>query len=107
MTYELAKQLKDAGYPLKYTLGAIAYDQEPPIDLCILPTLSELIEECGKDFISLERLREPDEDGCFWALADNDARAGETPEEAVALLWLALKERNENNKPIQKKTFIK
>lgn len=93
MNYELAKKLELAGYKFKTFIvdEYIGVDKED--GGWIKPTLSELIEACGKDFISLKRLREPDEDGCFWASADNDARAGETPEEAMALLWLALQER--------------
>lgn len=63
-----------------------------------LPTLSELIEACGDDFVSMNK--RPD----GWrAFADNEeftgfdtmmpvvSAVGSTPEEAVARLWLALK----------------
>lgn len=55
MTYDLAKQLKDAGFPQTKTDGTlknghyIAEGREP----CFDPTLSELIEACGDDFYSL------------------------------------------------------
>lgn len=109
MNYELAKKLKDAGFPQgdwgcqgKYWSN---YDggnslTEPGIidaseanfgfmeDLYRIPTLSELIEACGK---------------CNFILADVDTHwnasgysgstyhiiQAVTPEEAVANLWLA------------------
>ena len=48
MTYELAKQLKDAGFPFKESREA-----RPRI---ILPTLSELIAACGYGFQSLRHI---------------------------------------------------
>ena len=98
MDYELAKELKDAGFPqagkgkwigppdaLRWRSGNRVY----------VPTLSELIEACGDQFISLTK----DVTGWF-ALGDprNDysrqETVGLTPEEAVARLWLALNKRS-------------
>lgn len=98
MNIELAKKLKDAGFPQnhKYFMGEcekcgdiFELEQGTP---CI-PTLSELIETCGKGFKFLERLRKPDEEGSFWAESDNIGICGETPEEAVANLWLELNKK--------------
>ena len=87
MNYALAKELKDAGFP------------EPTHCDCSFsqlnggyyaPSLSELIEACGLKFGSLNRY------GDVWDAeppADDithGAWSGDTPEEAVARLWLAL-----------------
>ena len=94
ISYELAKKLKDAGFP-NY--------EEDWIDevgfVLIHPTLSELIEACGEDFGHLDRK----EDGTFiayptseklkerkmWMLCRGEA------EEAIANLWLELNKKNE------------
>ena len=103
MNYELAQKLKDAGFPLKKyedTLfanlsseGSSPYTFETEDGLYVYPTLEELIEACGRDFRFLERLREPDEEGSFWAESDNHGVAGSTPSEAVANLWLKLNKK--------------
>ena len=97
MTYELAKQLKDAGFPGSnswfdndgkyFTQGA---------DLVQI-TLSELIEACGLRFISLRQFV------AYWSAVGGrvDVRnskahwigQGQTPEEAVAKLWLELNKK--------------
>lgn len=92
MTYELAKQLKDAGFPQKEntywknergegTLGVYA------------PTLSELIEACGEEFYSI---RKQTLKYCAESVASDDRffqAKGSTPEEAVANLWLELNKK--------------
>jgi hypothetical protein len=91
MNYELAKELKDAGWPQdKLPVGG--YSREP----CYIPTLEELIEACGGKFHSLARA-----DKEWWAsellepFADKFPLrvGGSTPTEAVARLWLALNEK--------------
>ena len=58
-------------------------------DRVYVPTLEELIEACGMNFGSLDRLR----DG-WLASANYDQNCfAETPAEAVARLWLALQKR--------------
>ena len=126
ITYKLAKQLKDAGFPQKGTQGyynneadkicfttdnsttdtagvIIEYsDPEHKIIsktskayIVIVPTLSELIEACGEDFGALKRYTNA------WQARDFEAdcpergnigiiKTGDTPEEAVARLWLEL-----------------
>lgn len=82
MNYELAKKLKEAGFPHMRIY---------------FPTLSELISACGENF-SLEK-----EEGENWIahslidpssnphkFVDYISKTGPTPEEAVANLWLAL-----------------
>jgi hypothetical protein len=112
MTYELAKKLKDAGFPkesfkcfamtpdqIKESLdaGGYLYSSENVINA---PTLSELIEACGDGFENLKR------DGGEWFTNyiydrgeeyDDFAFSGDTcgtsPEEAVAKLWFGLNKK--------------
>jgi len=99
--YELAKELKDAGYLQSACGGGIfleedgpkLQDQYPSEQSAYVPTLSELIEECGEDFETLSRF-----EGKFYCyLPHKEAYAqqfeGDTPEEAVAKLWLALNKK--------------
>src|ERR1035441_10591975 len=65
MGYELAKQLKDAGFPQKGDYGfrplvyegtaqIVNYHRDVPLEHDVyIPTLSELIEACGKQFARL------------------------------------------------------
>jgi len=82
MNYELAKRLKDAGYPiLEVDLMAERY-----------PTLSELIEAC--DSVKNGFKLDYDHDEEWWEAGAYESGIfqgeGPTPEEAVAKLWLAL-----------------
>lgn len=105
MTYELAKQLKDAGFPQKITAGAGDGHlfQDEVYGIAYAPTLSELIEACGQDLWILKRGsymgefgwivgqdRKEEDNPAYWFLF----RFGKTPEEAVAKLWLALNKKN-------------
>lgn len=80
MTYELAKELKEAGFPKKWCY------REGMIEI---PTLSELIQACnpGVDFI-LDSTRLT----VLWyaECRRKGVGHGSTPEEAVAKLWLTL-----------------
>lgn len=112
MNYELAKELKDAGFPL-YTQGytstelrrMVSEDFVPTSDGQIVPTLpvptlEELIEACGEIVLWKDRHR-------GWRAGQGRDRhmesgenyfddypdfleTGATPTEAVARLWLAL-----------------
>jgi hypothetical protein len=102
ISYQLAQQLKDAGFPQNRSLQYFDDDAELqirgyskdttlPSDRVDCPTLSELIEAC-EHFRTLERI-----DGRWWADAwDIETRRkiadakGATPDEAVARLRLAL-----------------
>lgn len=103
ISYELAKQLKEAGFPqpagsYKTADGNWAY----------IPTLAELIESFPKDEI-LNFHYYPKKDGNKWmayykGCFEMDAESkpyfitkGKTPEEAVAKLWLALNKRKQCN----------
>lgn len=93
MTYELAKELKEAGFPQDGHFGIDAVgsvgcigDHPAKMPLVIkVPTLSKLIEACGgKDFMLGQMQRE-------WTATMNELSGrGPTPEEAVARLWLSL-----------------
>jgi hypothetical protein len=93
MDYELAKQLKDAGFPQKEPngfSGLLAHVKGNADDSTYYPTLEELIEACGDHFFTLE-LR----NGGYkrWEAHEayyNNHHDGSTPTEAVARLWLAL-----------------
>ena len=94
MDYELAKQLKEAGFP-EGALLSRTYIQE-----VYIPTLSELIEACGNGFNNVGRYRGEKTDSkyvCNYTgnnVNDNEDRwesEGETLEESVAKLYLKLK----------------
>lgn len=96
MNYELAKKLKDAGFPQDgYPRGDMVVD-DIVCEQCndrhhaYAPTLEELIEACGIEFGSLTLLGE---DAKYRWYADNREGVryyGATPLEAVANLYLAL-----------------
>lgn len=112
MTYELAKKLKDAGYPQKtvehYATEELKvlrihfwFDDSElvyPNNLIYRPTLSELIEACGKYFSKLQKSQLKRTWTATWrhhmsvskTKYRGISRTGKTPAEAVARLWLAL-----------------
>ena len=90
MDYELAKSLMDAGFPQigkGSSIGSLEKLVWRISDRVYVPTLEELIDACGENFGSLDKRH----DG-WLARANEDQRcfAG-TPAEAVARLWLTLK----------------
>lgn len=107
MQYELAKKLKDAGFPQK---GSSHEWYSPEGELFInpvvvvvndwiaTPTLSELIEACGVIFCALIRQIDIYErlgqrwlaTSIFYTVQSQARGVGNTPEEAVANLWLAM-----------------
>jgi len=116
MTYELAKKLKDAGFPQNFRNGnyyaekdltfkeaQVAHfffderqkgtpEKELATKKCIsIPTLSELIEAIG-DNINIFKTN----NRCVASLGEPEwGSKGENPEEAVANLWLELnKQKN-------------
>lgn len=100
MDYELAKQLKDAGFTQKPEdlLTQVEYrgiTYVKPTE----PTLSELIEACGeKEDFALFRIGDnwsAEYKNPSWAVRLGEVEGeyigeGKTPEEAVARLWLHL-----------------
>ena len=95
MNYELAKKLEDAGFPHDWS----EFEKHDQVLLIkdwkiygkgYSPTLSELIEACGEGVFILMK-NDNWADG--WSAALNGMGAGgDTPEEAVANLWLKLQE---------------
>jgi hypothetical protein len=109
MTHELAKKLKDAGFPQTGTglwvcnIGKLAIADFDPggitgiaqDDFCYLPTLSELIAACGSESFRLEDIdtTHPKPKFGWRAMKYMKAALGKTPEEAVSNLYLALHEK--------------
>lgn len=111
MDYQLAKELKEAGFPQKFKCGSWYYSHDGEVmgyitrvlgnmddvheddgDI-VKPTLSELIDACGDEFIALSKLGD-----LWWCATDGSpvrmmGIKGQTPEEAVARLWLALNQK--------------
>ena len=101
MNYELALELKNAGFPQDARNGGIFLEPDgpklqseyPSEKAAYFPTLSELIVACGEEFESLDHFIE--DYLCEWTCYAMTKRGGlfeegETPEEAVANLWLSL-----------------
>lgn len=125
LSYELCKELKEAGFPqLMSSLQPFYEEVCGEVKVCYegrqyqaygddfednyienteycmykIPSLSELIEACGKLFIALEA--EHLIQCTVWVAKgylEEDGRiidyAGDTPEEAVAKLWLELNKK--------------
>ena len=104
MNYELAKKLKDTGFPQKskYEGDICQYDNLHHLGYYIskdnknvyVPTLSELIEACGDRFSFLAVLQGTQ--GKIWRASVPGEVFwwnGSTPEEAVANLWLELNKK--------------
>lgn len=116
MKYELAKELKDAGFPQNDYLGSRfiteldqvwqrGADTQPQVSSAYIPTLEEVIDACGVSFDKLfyrpTGTNMEDGKGSWYAVRsypdgfpDTQIRVpqsrGATPTEAVANLWLAL-----------------
>lgn len=105
MNYELAKKLKDAGFPQEGPdFGFLRQEQtgEMLYAYCFnrafevrSPSLSTLIEACGDEFVALSKTTSKK-----WAahkrISETLMESGleySTPEEAVANLWLTLNEK--------------
>ena len=109
MEYKLAKELKDAGFPLHYKTYITHSHKDVEQKDCercypITPTLSELIESCGEGFDNLERWGKEEwasyspselvDMGCGCCSENTqEQHKGKTPEEAVVKLWLALNKK--------------
>ncbi len=96
MNYELAKKLKGEGFPHKYIIAELGSERT---DSRYFPTLSELIEACGGGFAKVERIPWVDRGSRSWSAScsvmecEDIFAEGETPEEAVANLWLKLNKK--------------
>ena len=99
ISYKLAKQLKEAGYPIHDVWDESMYNGEPTekdfkyqwdkISRNVSPTLSELIDACGMNLHSLIN-----QVNGFTAIDIQLKKfKGKTPEIAVAKLWLKLNKK--------------
>lgn len=98
MDYELAKELKDTGFPQKspkkieYGDGCYHIDHDGKEE-AYGPSLEELIEEVGSNFAGLYRGTDDGEEWHWVAMPTDSAedaphgRFGSTPRKAVARLW--------------------
>lgn len=99
MTYELALKLKEAGYPQRDWFFIDHIVDGKVVDRVHSPTLLELIEACKDGFYSLHFDRD-ERFGTFYCIGKNIRVGGNTPEEAVALLWISLNKKDSNTNPI-------
>lgn len=98
MNYELAKKLKDAGFPQKGKGDEVTFMKLRSfegMENCYIPSLSELIEACGESIDMITRERTAIENKTLgWRAychkGPSISKEGKSPEEAVARLWLAL-----------------
>lgn len=119
INYDLAKELKDAGFPQEFNGGRFLVSPVSPYPnsptnsgrswndeykeyqegLVYPPTLSELIEACGERFLSVMHVVGADNHQNYWIATDREnigihKHEGSTPEESVARLWLALNKKS-------------
>lgn len=101
MNYELAKQLKDAGFPIIEKADKAPQPREYQIknlgEVVCIPTLSELIEAVERKipftYFGLEKHSNDWRAGTLKTGGMNEMTSGSTPEEAVAKLWLELNKK--------------
>lgn len=98
INYELAKELKDAGFPqihVNYETKGTATAMTRYYMGVYYPTLSELIGACGDEFVELIKMNKEDDVNYGWEAGTDGYRiVGNTPEEAVARLWLELNKKD-------------
>jgi len=108
ISLKLAKQLKDVGFTQEGDGEMVKYDCEMKEQFLIaentgvediyIPTLSELIEECGEEFDELVRLSEEWIARGNYSNNDGIKVFAKTPEEAVAKLYLKLNDKQTKTK---------
>ena len=103
MNYELAKQLKDSGFPQKIEWPTICIQDNITghelSERCKVPPLHELIEACDRSLTFLKRivdhstLTKGSKYDKWHAGNEILFMKGSTPEESVANLWLELNKK--------------
>jgi hypothetical protein len=104
---QLAKRLKEAGYPQEMYEGRkmLVFEEgkdpeDPKAEYVYFPTLPEMIAACGEDFYDLVRIK--DEKGVAWCAQSARPYTGvkgygsiavASPEEALAELYIAIHSR--------------
>jgi hypothetical protein len=103
-SFDLAKRLKAAGFPQRFTGGSAFNEQGLAIQLngerswkamdsdVSIPTMNELIKACGEKFGGLERFLDGTKNRfrAYTIFPDTPSGYADSPEEAVARLWLLL-----------------
>lgn len=99
ISYDAAKELKDAGFPQKGTTPEEyiwpAGETHTTDAMCYAPTLPELIEACGKNIVGLSQMKDGKwvdwySIGIVGFNSFMTEYSGSSPEEAVARLYIAL-----------------
>jgi hypothetical protein len=104
VSFEIAKRLKAAGFPQRFTGGTVFNEQGLALQRVgdrqwitqntevSIPTLNELIKACGEKFGGLENFIEGSRRRfrAYTTLPDTPSGYADTPEDAVARLWLLL-----------------
>ena len=107
MTFELAKQLHDAGFPLRNAVKPVGQLLEESIDgiYYVYPTLPELIQASAgtlkallpphshpmfMSWMAVDKIGEINAEGEWrlWSMC-----SGQTPEDAIAKLWLQVNKK--------------
>lgn len=92
MTYELAVELKNCGFPQTIKNGFwFPYASDDTREKVYIPTLEELIVELGDKLESIERDR--GHIGCWLAMTPDVFGRGKTIKEAVINLYIALNKK--------------
>jgi hypothetical protein len=104
VSFEIAKRLKAAGFPQRFTGGTAFNEQGLAMQRVgegqwitqntevSIPTLNELIKACGESFGGLEHLpyETRNKFRAYKQHPETLSGYGETPAEAVARLWLLM-----------------
>jgi hypothetical protein len=93
MNYELAKKLKDEGFPQKTNCECCSQVIGEDDEFVILPTLSELIEACHGEIMLLRDINVTSVEYKAGIATSGIICKGSTPEIAVANLWLELNKK--------------
>ena len=103
-SFTIAKRLKTAGFPQRFAGDFAFNEQGRAVQLSIerlleaenteisIPTLNELIKACGEKFGGLERFLDGTRNRfrAYTHIPEIPSGYADTPEEAVARLWLFL-----------------
>lgn len=109
-SFTIAKRLKAAGFPQRFTGGVVFNEQGLAVRMTFerqlavedtdisIPTLNELIKACGEKFGGLEQFLDGTRNRFRAYTHSPEIPSGyaDTPEEAVARLWLFLNRQSAN-----------
>lgn len=88
LSYELCKRLKDAGFPIKRKIDESHPEKDMMNWIDVPPSIEDLIRELGEELLQLTRICQSQ----FYVVGRTPLKPimGDTPEEALANLYLAL-----------------